>query len=256
MEIGSHHLDIEDLPRARFGGLQPEPVIELVRSLYWEYSQLAFEYKKLEEELEGRSAAPLGGEDSPEAEPTLHSAETREVETAEPTAAPIQSPVAIEPVPTALEPVPRPEPQRVHEAGRTSAEVVRHTLEVARRTSREMRESARQDCEAMLKKARDRTVKLEHDFERAKAERESELEQLDARVREIREQMRQALETFLPPEPVAESTPLALASGNGATSPAPEAGSDPERVVHIESKNGWSWTTDNPQPADAPAANL
>jgi len=167
VKIGQNDIDIERLPRALVGGLRREPVEELLRRVEWDYSQLCFEHEKLKEMGERRGPGHVEAPDVPQAEvaATIDEVEARPVRQGRP---------------------------------REPDELARIALAAAQRAAREMRESARDDCELMLKKARSRIQKLERDFERAKATNNAELEELDAMMSEIREQMRSALQTILP----------------------------------------------------------
>ena len=173
VQIGPNIINIDELPRARVGGLRPEPVEDLFNRVRWNYAQLEFDYQKLKEAFEQQRLpeAEHPGEPQTEVAATVEQVEDR----------PVDQP-------------PRREPD----------ELARITLAAAYRLAHEVRESARRDCELMLKKARIRAREFELDFERSKASRDAELAQLDASMLEIRERMRSALGSIVPAAPLAE----------------------------------------------------
>lgn len=143
-----------------------EPVEDLLRRVQSDYSQLYFEHKKLREALEQADPRPVEQSGQPRAETATT--------------------------------VDRLDPQPVRQSpAKDPDEFARLALAAAHRAARELRESARRDCELMLKKAHARVLKLERDFERLK-NANAELEELDAMMHEIREQMRSALQAILP----------------------------------------------------------
>jgi hypothetical protein len=179
MGLEPHEIDLDGLPRTIGGGLKREPVEELLRRVQWEYSQLYFEHKRLKES---------GVQPAPERQPPAPQPVAQEPP---PPAAPAETQVEqVEPV----EPVAKRPRREANEVGWA-------VLASAHRASLELRESARRECDLMLKKARARIVQMEREFERTKQSRATELEELDAMLSEIREQMRATLES-LEPEPV------------------------------------------------------
>ena len=262
MQIGPETIDIDDLPRARFGGLRPEVVEDLFRRVQWNYAQLEFELKKLKTTLEQQPLPQFEqpGDRQSELATSFEPAEER----------PLEQPAPIEEPPRDLAPrVGQAEGRLVEQRPRTEPdELGRLFLAAALQAAREERESARHDADLMLKKARARTVELNREFEQAKALRqaelterelefedakvlrESELARLDVALREIRTRIRSALTSIVPVGPVAEpaigndSKPnqtdepevelpsQALLAGNGNT--AAEVGSEPAPLAHSE----------------------
>ncbi len=198
MKIGSNEINIDGLPRALVGGLKPESVEELLNRIRWDYSQLQFECQQLREAAEQPAARQVEQPSGPKTEPARLPEPAANVETVEArqtgAAATIeaqQPEVATPTEPPPVERAPRREPD----------ELARLALAAAHRAARELRESARRDGELTLKKVRARAVELERNFERSRSAYNAELAELDAMMREMREQMRSALRTIVPVGP-------------------------------------------------------
>jgi cell division septum initiation protein DivIVA len=175
LRIGPNEIDVE-LPRALVGGLKQGPTEELLHRVAADYAQLYDENRKLKaaiDRLELRAKEPVA---APEAN---GAPETNGAPQAVP--APIEQVVAQPAV-------------REH---REVDDLARVVLGAAQRAAREMRESARLDCELMLKKASTRAHEIERAAERARAEKEGDLQQLEALRRETAARMRASLRTIL-----------------------------------------------------------
>jgi cell division septum initiation protein DivIVA len=199
MQIEPSDFDIDAFPRARVGGLKPEPVEEFLRRVQWSYNQLHHEYTKLKQAAEQAPPHPAATEEPAPAPPAV----AQERPPAEPAAEPRQ----------------RREPD----------ELARLALAAAHRTARELLDSARQDSELILRKANSRASRIERSFDHLKAAREAELAELDATIADLREQMLSVLRTMLPAMPNAGAN-QAAAEKSAARNDRPTADATPEML--------------------------
>ena len=152
-----------ELPRATVGGLKKKPVQELLQRIARDYSALQQENRQLEAKLEHQKAEANG---------------------------------------VAVPPAEGLAPESARSSDLPATRVDRDELSVAvlafaQRAAREMRESTRAECELMIKKSRENAARLESEFERARAERLAELDELEGLKRELREELRWSLRLFL-----------------------------------------------------------